>query len=168
MNKPIFYTDEEKLEYFSSVSKVDVGLYPHCTTFKVYEGADFLVYTYDDKKNLKLYSSLIVSGVQALNVEGLRVTLINKRSYSIFRVGDVPVNLGTYDIAAYIPYRCFLERTVKELPSGKIIEGITGGMICCMKSNPNYRVPGDTYMIPNHLAHSYFEDGEFEAAVNRT
>lgn len=167
MKKPMFYTDAEKLEYFSSVSKVDIEEYPHCTTFKIYEGADFLVYTYDDKNNLKLYSSIMVTGVQILDTEGIRIDFINKRNFGLSKVGDIPVKLGTYDIVAYVPYRCYLERTVKELPSGKILEGITGGMVCCMKSNPNYRIPGDTYMIPNHLASSYFENGEFEEATKK-
>jgi len=164
-HKPRFLNDHEKLQHYSEVAGVDLSSYKCETTLKIYVGADFLIYKYNHAGELEVLSSILVVDM-AIGDKGLKVTMIDKQKYNLFVVYDVPAHLGGYNLMAHLPYRCFIERTVKHTVRGNLIYGLTGGVLCYMQSDPTTETPGHTYIVPQHQAADVLGYDKLTKALN--
>ncbi len=158
-----FYTDWEKKKLYSN-PKIATKSYSHHTTVKIYQGADFLIYSYNVAGELEIHTSVMVVGIHVEN-EGVTVQMMDKKTYRVFKVGYGIEFLGTNSVLSHVPYRCFLERSVKELYSGNIHEGLTAGLIFMMKSDPISQRIGHTYIISHAKVDNYFYKGELDKAL---
>ncbi len=160
-----FYTDWEKKKLYSNPD-IATKSYSHHTTVKIYQGADFLIYSYDSAGELKIHTSVMVVSINIEN-EGITVQMIDKKTYRMFKVSYGIEFLGTNSVLSHVPYRCFLERTVKETHSGKLYEGLAAGLVLMMKSDPQFQRVGHTYVIPHAAVDKYFYKGELDQALMR-
>ncbi len=160
-----FYDDNEKKTLYT-LDGVPARSYTHHTTMKIYQGADFLIYSYDDDKKLRVHTSVMVVGINVEN-EGVTIQLLDKKSYRLFKVGYEINYFGHNSILSHVPYRCFLERSVKETQTGFIHEGLSAGIVFMMKSDPQFQRPGHMYIVPHGMLDRYFYQGEVEQALQR-
>ena len=120
------HTDYEKENHFFEASHINRREYPAASTVKVYENAEFYVYNYTDRLNIIGMFKVIGIGMSG---QGLFITVMDKRTYGTTNVGCKPVRLRGFDFICHVPVRVEIERTVKQVQSGRYIYGISCGLV---------------------------------------
>lgn len=167
--KSQFLSDEEKLNYFSSISKINLREYPHVFDMKVYEGLEILLFHYTDKyRDLQtpvIFDTVLTCTDISASDKGLRVSLFDRKAARLIKVGDVPNKMGDYDIITHIPYTCQVEKTMKRTYGDKIIQGLCASVCFRTRSTPLQRQPGEIQAMPYQRAQKLFTVNEYRAAI---
>lgn len=161
-----FLTDEEKIQYYSERSNVAINYYNHHKTMKVYEGAELMLYHYDEDGVLIIDTVLVVTGIN-LDSQGVKITFLDRKEFRINRVGDIPTKVRPFDIVTHMPPRCFIERTVKKTRRGRYIQGLTTGIYFKSKSDPELKTSNHVQIVPLIKARECFESDELDLALAR-
>lgn len=156
-----FLTDEQKLKHFCAMSGVDLDVYRHGQTLKVYEGSEIMMYHYDEM-GWPVFDTTALCTDIVLTEKGLRVSLINKRTYKIAKVGDVPNKLWGMEIVSHVPYHCIVEKTLKKSRShqGAVMQSLSSGICLLSKSHPKIKKPGHIHAISMNNVERFFSPEE--------
>lgn len=161
-----FLTDEEKIKYYSARSNVSTQNYKHQKTLKVYEGAELMLYHYDQEGALIIDTVLVVTDIN-MNSQGIKTAVIDRKEFRINRIGDIPNKIYPFDILTHMPPRCFIERTIKKTRNNKYIQGLATGVYFKSKSDPTQKIPEHVQVIPLLKARDHFAPEELDLAFAR-
>jgi len=106
-----FLNDQEKVEFYADLKGVNLREYPYQNIMKMYKGAEFLLYhmTMEDL----VFDTVIVCTGFSITDSGMAVTLMDRKNFEIYDLGDSPIKVARLDILAHVPPRCLVERTIK-------------------------------------------------------
>lgn len=167
MRESQFLTDQEKLEYYAQLGDVDLQRYPYVSSVKIYEGAEILMYYYDSHRKLHIVSVLLCTDIR-IDRNGIKVTMLDKKSYKIMRVGEIPHNILDFDILFHTFHRCAVERVVKRTKAaGRYIQDITTALCFRSTSDPKEELPYHVQAVPYTAVKKRFTEDEFEDALQR-
>lgn len=164
--KSSFLNDREKAIHYAAVSGVNLKDYPSETCVKVYEGAELMVFHTDQNDELVINAVMTCTNITATN-QGLKITLIDRETFRISIVGDVPNRLFAWDIISHVPYRCMIERTLKRSQRKRPIQGLAAGVVIRARSGVDQRVPGHLQVMSMYDVKKWFTPEELEVAYNR-
>jgi len=163
MTKNRFLDDQEKIDFYANLKGIDLKKYPYPSIMKVYKGAEFLLY-HMSVEDLVFDTVLTCTGF-AVTDQGMTITLMDRKNFEVFDLGDVPQKVARLDILAYTPPRCLIERTVKVDFKGGTQEGMTATAVFRSKSDPGRYKPWDQQVISLTKAKHTFATGVFERAT---
>lgn len=152
--KTSFMNDDEKFEHYANISGFCKEHFVASYHVKVYEGAEILLYYFNEDKELRFETTLLCTNLFA-DSSGLKATLVDRKTYKIIRLGDVP-NLVANGVVCHMPYRARLERTVKTTYSGRVIQGLTTTIQVHSESYPTNCEPHHVQAILSTRVHKYF------------
>lgn len=166
VNKGQFLSDEEKLEYYSCISGLNMKSWPYAFEVKMYEGAEALLYHYDKAGQL-FFDTVVMCTDLTVTDKGIRVNLVDRKDFRVIKAGDIPNPLPGYNILTHTPYRCIIERTLKRTYNDKMMQGVTASLCFRSKSDPDKKMAGHTQAMPLNKAPYHFPKVPYEVAIAR-
>jgi len=158
-----FLNDQEKVEFYADLTGVNLKEYPYQNIMKMYKGAEFLLYhmTMEDL----VFDTVIVCTGFSITDSGMAVTLMDRKNFEIYDLGDSPIKVARLDILAHVPPRCLVERTIKVNFKGCKREGMTATAIFRSRSDPERYKPDHQQIIPLTKAQYKFDSKLFAKAT---
>lgn len=162
--KTTFLNDTEKLEYYAQISGCDLQKYFHAFDVRIYEGAEILLYHYDQRGRLEIDTIMLCTDI-TVNERGIRITVVDKRDFKVVKIGEIPNKFNGLPIVTHAPYFMRVERTVKRTENGKMIKGLSSIMCFRSQSLPGKKIAGHIQAVPYITAHHKLTD--LEGALQR-
>lgn len=135
-----FLNGDAAEDYLFSLSKAELSMLENRTVLKLWPG-QFLF----GCRRLSTGKPVAIQKFRVVDIsadqQGALVKLIDMETGKLCNITHVPRLVGDCEVGAFIPQRMTLERTLRQLPDGKVSQGICtnviflteedGDFICC-------------------------------------
>ena len=162
-----FVNGEEALRHFMAQGKcgIDIAQYQHRDLQKIWSGQIMGVYRYDPGKlSPTIQAKLKVIDI-GYNSSGAFTKILNLTTGQTQDIRYIPQKLFGYDVAAYMPNRIMIERTIQERSDNTTAYGTRAGLVVMHRTDPCSNVHSmdiveSWYQIRNRFEHSAAFDKE--------
>lgn len=131
-----FLNGAEGSNHLISLARYNFSSFRHKQIVKIWPGQYFAVYRYDDCGVDPIIQAKIKILGFTLSEEGLCCQMIDCKTNTLYRVGNVPTLACGYEVGVAIPQRVSLERTIKQVGSATHY-GLAAGMLVMHRKDPD-------------------------------
>jgi len=164
--KDFYLTEKEAQKFFFDRGKINRQELTEQSAL-VSNEMELVIFTFNPNLGLKILNLLMVQEFRVSNLGGLMIPVLDKRAYKTLHVTTVPKKVRGYDIVFNVPVTATVRRTLKQLTSGRVLNGTSATLEWRQRFLEADRVPGSDYCLPVGKFYTVFGKEEINRAFEK-